>query len=158
MNPVFAERRYLIPFRATLLSQIFTDVLVIGGGVAGMRAALAAAEHSDVIVANKGQIEQSNTYWAQGGIACVLDESDTVEKHVKDTLVAGAGLCDESVVRTNVAGGPDRIRELIHNRAAEADIRSAALEAGMTLMRDDGERLVRERITTAEEVLRVTRD
>lgn len=52
----------------------------------------------------------------------------------------------------------DRIRELIHNRAAEADIRSAALQAGMTLMRDDGERLVRERVTTAEEVLRVTRD
>jgi general secretion pathway protein E len=52
----------------------------------------------------------------------------------------------------------DRIRELIHNRAAEADIRSAALEAGMTLMRDDGQRLVRERITTTEEVLRVTRD
>jgi L-aspartate oxidase len=113
MHSVFSERRYLIPFRATLLSQIFTDVLVIGGGVAGMRAALAAAEHSDVILTSKGQLEQSNTFWAQGGIACVFDHNDSFDAHIKDTLVAGAGLCDEPVVRTNVEQGPARIQELI---------------------------------------------
>ncbi|MEX2213956.1 MAG: L-aspartate oxidase [Phycisphaeraceae bacterium] len=113
MHPVFEERRYLIPFRATLLSQIFTDVLVIGGGVAGMRAALAASEHSDVIITTKGQIEQTNTYWAQGGIACVLDETDSFAQHIRDTLVAGADLCDEPIVRRVVEGGPARIRELI---------------------------------------------
>lgn len=116
MHPVFDERRYLIPFRATLLPQIFTDVLVIGGGVAGMRSALAATGkdgRNDVIIASKGGLEDSNTYWAQGGIAAVLDESDSVDDHVRDTLDAGAGLCDEPMVRRVVEGGPARIRELI---------------------------------------------
>ena len=116
---MFDDRRYLIPFRATLLPQIFTDVLVIGGGVAGMRAAIAAAPGTggtgaDVIVAMKEGVSQSNTYWAQGGIACVLDAAggDTFESHVEDTLVAGAGLCDEPVVRAVVEGGPERLAEL----------------------------------------------
>jgi L-aspartate oxidase len=113
MHPVFEERRYLIPFRATLLAQIFTDVLVIGGGVAGMRAALAAGQHSDVIVAAKGAADQSNTHWAQGGIACVMDADDSFEEHVRDTLVAGADLCDEAIVRTVVRQAPDRVRELV---------------------------------------------
>jgi len=143
MNPVFAERRYLIPFRATLLSQIFTDVLVIGGGVAGMRAALAAAEHSDVIVTTKGQLEQTNTYWAQGGIACVLDESDTVEKHVQDTLTTGAGLCDETVVRTNVAEGPHRVRELIAWGMRFDKARPDSEEGSIALGREGGHSMAR---------------
>ncbi len=107
------DRRYLIPFRATLLPQIFTDVLVIGGGVAGLSAAIAASEHSEVIVATKGEIKDTNTFWAQGGIAVVLDESDSFEEHVQDTLVAGAGLSDEAITRLVVESGPERIRELI---------------------------------------------
>ncbi len=115
MHHLFDERRYLIPFRATLLPQIFTDVLVIGEGVAGLRAALAAAEHSDVIVCSKGTVKQSATFWAQGGIAAVVDDAqgDSLEQHIKDTLVAGADLCDEPIVREVVEQGPPRIRELI---------------------------------------------
>ncbi len=113
MDGVFDERRYLIPFRATLLPQIFTDVLVIGEGVAGQRAALAAAEHSEVIVVAKGELKDSNTYWAQGGIAAVVDEADTFESHVQDTLVAGADLCDPAIVRLVVESAPARVRELI---------------------------------------------
>ncbi len=113
MHHVFDERRYLIPFRATLLPQIFTDVLVIGAGVAGMRAGLAAAEHGEVILCAKGEIKQSATHWAQGGIAAVTEPGDSFDAHVQDTLVAGAGLCDVPVVRTVVENGPARMAELV---------------------------------------------
>ncbi len=119
MHRAFDQRRYLIPFRSALLPQIFADVLVIGGGAAGMRAALAAAEHSDVILACKGELRDSNTYWAQGGVAAVVpeyrrpDEDDSFDQHVADTLTAGAGLCDERVVRSVVEAGPQMMRELV---------------------------------------------
>jgi L-aspartate oxidase len=113
MDRLFDERRYLIPFRSSLLPQIFTDTLVIGAGVAGLRAAVAAAEHGEVIVLTKDDPSLSNTAWAQGGIAAVMDPADTVEAHVADTLEAGAGLCDTEVVRRIVAQGPERIRELL---------------------------------------------
>jgi len=114
MHATFDQRRYLIPFRAVLLPQIFTDVLVVGAGVAGLRAALAASRHSDVIVLAKGKLNQSSTAWAQGGIAAVLDDSaDSFDEHVKNTLDAGAGLCDEQAARRIIEAGPDRIRELI---------------------------------------------
>ena len=63
MQSLFDERRYLIPFRTALLPQIFTDVLVIGAGVAGLRAALAVGEHSEAIVVAKADLKSSNTYW-----------------------------------------------------------------------------------------------
>jgi L-aspartate oxidase len=107
------DRRYLIPFRATLLPQIFTDTLVIGGGVAGLRAAVAAHEHGDVIVAAKGGIKDSNTYWAQGGVSVVIDGADSVDDHVKDTVTAGAGLCDEPTVRHVAQSARARIDELV---------------------------------------------
>ncbi|MBN8598606.1 MAG: L-aspartate oxidase [Planctomycetes bacterium] len=113
MDRLFDQRRYLIPFRSTLLPQIFTDTLVIGAGVAGLRAAVAAAEHGDVIVLSKGDLKSTNTAWAQGGIAAVLTKGDTVESHVQDTLVAGAGLCEEGAVREIVESGPARLRELM---------------------------------------------
>ena len=113
----FSERRYLIPFRATLLPQIFTDVLVVGAGVAGCSAAIAAVKHhrsAEVIMTTKGRLADSNTYWAQGGIAAVLDEvHDDTEQHIADTLTAGAGLCDEPVVRRVIEAGPASIRQLI---------------------------------------------
>ncbi len=120
MHTIFDQRRYLIPFRATLLPQIFTDVLVIGCGVAGMRAALAAAtgkaangHPTDVIITTKGQIKDSNTYWAQGGIATVRSADDTFDEHVQDTLIAGADLCDTPAVRRVVEGAPAQIEQLI---------------------------------------------
>ncbi|MBA4039161.1 MAG: L-aspartate oxidase, partial [Planctomyces sp.] len=106
-------RRYLIPFRSGLLPQIFCDTLVIGSGVAGLRAAIAAAEHGEVIVLCKDEPPHSNTAWAQGGIATVTAHDDTAEAHVRDTLAAGAGLCDEDAARRIVADGPGRIAELI---------------------------------------------
>src|SRR5580704_7198638 len=86
------QRRYLIPFKAARLPQQFTDVLVIGGGVAGLRAAIAAAEEgADVLVLAKETLEQSNTWYAQGGIAAVLQPTDSIESHIQDTLSCGAG-------------------------------------------------------------------
>ncbi len=113
MHGIYDERRYLIPFRSALLPQIFTDVLVIGSGVAGLRAALAAAEHSDVILLSKSKLENSSTAWAQGGIAAVVDAGDSVESHIRNTLDAGAGLCDEAAVRRIVEAGPRLVQELI---------------------------------------------
>ena len=89
------------------------DFLVIGSGVAGLSFALKAAEHGSVAVITKKASAESNTNYAQGGIAAVVDEADSVESHVQDTLDAGAGLCDEEVVRIVVEEGPRRVRELM---------------------------------------------
>ena len=90
----------------------FTFV-VIGSGIAGLSFALQAATQGSVAIVTKGARADSNTAWAQGGIASVTSSEDSFELHVKDTLEAGAGLCDERVVRTIVTDGPARIRELI---------------------------------------------
>jgi L-aspartate oxidase len=113
MDAIFDQRRYLIPFRSTLLPQIFTGTLVIGGGVAGLRAAIAAAAHGEVIILAKAELGLSNTAWAQGGIAAAIADGDSVEAHVRDTLVAGAGLCDVPAVRLVVDQGRERVRELL---------------------------------------------
>src|SRR3954469_12408357 len=108
------QRRYLIPFKVARLPQVVTDVLVIGGGVAGLRAAIAAAEQgAGGLLLTKDTVEQSNTWYAQGGIAAVLQPLDSVEAHIKDTEIVGVGLCDESAVRTVVEEGPRRVLELL---------------------------------------------
>ncbi len=112
MEPLLDTRRYLIPFRGTLLPQIFTRTLVIGGGVAGLRAALAASEHGEVILLCKRGDGDSNTAWAQGGIAAVTNGADSIESHIADTINAGAGFCDEPAVRTLAESGPGSIDEL----------------------------------------------
>src|SRR5437667_3923538 len=89
------------------------DFVVIGSGIAGLTFALKAAKHGSVAVVAKRKGSDTNTARAQGGIACVTSDKDSFELHVRDTLEAGAGLCDEAVVRTIVTEGPDRIRELI---------------------------------------------
>ena len=109
----FDHRRYLIPFRSQLLPHVFTDTLVIGSGVAGMRAALAAADHGEVIMLAKRDLSESATAWAQGGVAAAHAPGDTPVAHLEDTLTAGAGLCDPEAVRALVDEGPAAIDELI---------------------------------------------
>ncbi len=88
------------------------DFVVIGSGIAGLSFALKASRHGSVAVITKRKGADSNTAWAQGGVACVTSSEDSFELHVRDTLEAGAGLCDEAAVRTIVMEGPARIREL----------------------------------------------
>jgi L-aspartate oxidase len=89
------------------------DFLVIGSGIAGLSFALKVAGHGRVAIVTKKNRAESNTNYAQGGIAAVTSKEDSVESHVHDTLVAGAGLCNEVVVRTIIAEGPARVTELI---------------------------------------------
>lgn len=90
-----------------------TDVLILGSGIAGLFLALRLAENARVVVATKKQNFESNTNYAQGGIAAVLGPDDRFALHVKDTLTAGAGLCHADVVRQVVSEGPDRVRDLM---------------------------------------------
>lgn len=90
-----------------------TDVLVIGSGIAGLYSAIKIAEFADVILVTKKDRAESNTNYAQGGIASVLAPDDSFEKHINDTIIAGAGLCSRNSVKILVEEGPDRIKELI---------------------------------------------
>src|SRR3954466_11944622 len=89
------------------------DFLVLGSGIAGLSFALKVAPRGRVAIITKKNRAESNTNYAQGGIAAVTSKEDSFEMHVRDTLEAGAGLCNEKVVRTIVDEGPERIRELI---------------------------------------------
>src|SRR3954471_1010994 len=89
------------------------DFLVLGSGIAGLSFALKAAEKGRVAIVTKKNRAESNTNYAQGGIAAVTSKEDSFELHVRDTLEAGAGLCHEDVVRTIVEAGPERIAELV---------------------------------------------
>src|SRR5512132_3721487 len=89
------------------------DFLVLGSGIAGLTFALNVSAHGRVAIVTKKHRAESNTNYAQGGIAAVTSKEDSFEMHVRDTLEAGAGLCKEEVVRTIVQEGPARIAELI---------------------------------------------
>jgi L-aspartate oxidase len=88
------------------------DVLILGSGIGGLMLALRLAEHARVLVLTKKRADDSNTNWAQGGIAAVFDRADSFARHERDTLTAGAGLCDRDVVRAVVREAPERVREL----------------------------------------------
>src|SRR5579872_1914416 len=90
-----------------------SDFLVIGAGVAGMRAAIELAAAGSVLVVAKDSLRESSSEYAQGGIAVALSDDDEVELHEQDTLFAGDGLCDPTAVRTLVEEGPGAIEELI---------------------------------------------
>ena len=94
------------------------DFLVIGSGLAGMLFALKAAERGRVLLLTKNELGESNSRYAQGGIAAVWDQEDTFAEHVQDTLVAGAGLCRRDAVDFVVENGPRRVQELIDRGVA----------------------------------------
>jgi L-aspartate oxidase len=109
---------------------IRTDFLVIGSGVAGLSFALKAAQLGGVLVITKRDKDESNTKYAQGGIAAVVSQMDSFESHVADTLDAGDGLCNEAVVRMVVENGPPRVQELIDNGARFDRREDGALSLG----------------------------
>jgi L-aspartate oxidase len=113
MNPMPAARRYLTPFAPKTSAHRFTDVLIVGAGIAGLRAALAVAKSLSVLVVTKDRIAESNSSYAQGGIAGAIGPDDRVEDHAADTIAAGAGLCDAAVVELVVREAPKAIQDLI---------------------------------------------
>jgi L-aspartate oxidase len=106
-------QRYLARFALKQTPHIFTDILIIGGGIAGLRAALTIPRDLQVLAITKDRIQLSNSSWAQGGIAAVRSPEDELKNHVQDTLAAGAGLCDPEVVELVVREAPGQIDELI---------------------------------------------
>ncbi|MGA2173066.1 MAG: L-aspartate oxidase [Sedimentisphaerales bacterium] len=107
-------RRYLVDIDSVSTPQQSTDYLVLGAGIAGLRAAIEAAQNGSVTVVTKGTVEDSNTWHAQGGIASVLDKADSFESHIADTLRTGGGLSDEKTVDLVVRQGPQLIRQLLN--------------------------------------------
>jgi L-aspartate oxidase len=108
-----SSSRYLVSFDSRNTFHRFTDVLVVGAGIAGLRAALEIPADLSVLVVTKDRITESNSSYAQGGIAGVLSPEDRFENHVEDTLVAGDGLCDREVVELVVREAPAQIEKLI---------------------------------------------
>jgi L-aspartate oxidase len=105
--------RYLTPFHPKRVPHFFTDILIIGGGLAGLRAALAVDPKFSTLVITKAGVTQSNSAHAQGGIAAVLGPDDTFENHIRDTIEAGGSLCQRTVVEEVVREAPMRVHELI---------------------------------------------
>jgi L-aspartate oxidase len=108
-----SPHRYLVSFGPKQTPHFFTDILVIGAGIAGLRAALEVPPELRVLVVTKDTIGQSNSSYAQGGIAGVLSPEDRFENHIEDTLKAGAGLCDPDIVELVVREAPNQINDLI---------------------------------------------
>jgi L-aspartate oxidase len=114
------------------------DVLIIGSGAAGLSLALRLAEHSSVIVLSKGPVSEGSTFYAQGGIAAVFDETDSIESHVDDTLVAGAGLCDRHAVSFVASNAKPCVQWLIDQGVAFDTHVQANGEPGYHLTREGG--------------------
>ncbi len=160
---IFDERRYLIPFRSQLLPQLFTDTLIVGSGVAGLRAALEAAKHGDVFVLAKESLDNSNSTWAQGGIAAATDASDSTEAHFEDTMRAGVGLCEPAAVRVLVEEGPREIEQLMRwgmrvDRKQDGSV-SLGLEGGHghpRILHSDGDATGRELMRALAAAARAT--
>jgi L-aspartate oxidase len=135
------------------------DYLVIGSGIAGLFFALKAARHGSVLIVTKKNSAESNSNYAQGGIASVTSGEDSFDLHVQDTLRAGAGLCKEDVVRSIVQEGPARIRELIELgiQFTEREIPDRPGERELDLGREGGHskrRILHAQDTTGREIER----
>ena len=111
--PFRCHHRYLIPFSPKRVPHYFTDVLIVGTGISGCRAALELDPAIQGVMLTKGNFSLSNSSHAQGGIAGALDPEDDIRNHANDTIEVGVGLCDEQVVREVVGEAPERIRELV---------------------------------------------
>ena len=105
-------RRYLVHFSSHNIPQIFTDVLVVGSGIAGLSAICGLSGEASVVLVTKGDLREGSTNEAQGGVAAALDPGDTAAQHFDDTVEAGCGLCNEEAVRVVTEEGPERVREL----------------------------------------------
>jgi L-aspartate oxidase len=131
-------RRYLVNIDSNSTHQLFTDCLVIGAGIAGLRAAIEAAQNCNVIIVCKQSLQDSNTWLAQGGVASVLNKTDSFESHIADTLKTGCGINDESVVELVVRQGPELVEQLL-NWGTEFDMEdgliASTLEAGHSCSR-----------------------
>ena len=108
-----ASPRYLTSFHPKRVPHFLADVLILGGGLAGLRAAMAIDPKLSTLVITKGELNQSNSSQAQGGIAGVIDENDRFEDHTSDTLSAGGVLCERDIVDMVIQEAPQRIDELI---------------------------------------------
>lgn len=104
---------YLIDFSLVDMPRVETDVIVIGSGIAGLYTAIQASRQQRVMLISKKSLFESNTRYAQGGIAAVIAEDDSPEYHLQDTLIAGAGLCVEEAVQALVHEGPEGVRQLM---------------------------------------------
>lgn len=113
MSSAIARRRYLTNFEAHRLPHLFTDTLILGSGVAGLRAAIAAGEHCDVVLATKEQAGLSASSWAQGGIAAAWDRDDSHDSHAEDTIRVACGLGEERVIRGVVQQAPQQVEQLL---------------------------------------------
>jgi L-aspartate oxidase len=130
------------------------DFVIIGSGIAGLTFALKAVQHGSVAIITKRKGADSNTAWAQGGIACVMSDEDSFDLHVRDTLEAGAGLCDEVAVRTIITEGPQRIRELV-DLGLQFDLREVSGHREFDLGREGGHskrRILHVRDVTGQEL------
>src|SRR5262245_8225866 len=115
--------RYLVRFGPKQTPHVFTDLLIIGGGIAGLRAALAVPRDLHALVITKDKVQLSNSSWAQGGIAVVRSPEDRFENHIEDTLVAGDGLCRRDVVESVVREAPAQFDDLLRYGAKfDADV------------------------------------
>ena len=107
-------RRFLVPINTAATQQLFTDCLIIGSGVAGLRAAIEAAQNGcEVVLVCKKTFEDSNTWNAQGGIASVIGSDDSFASHIEDTLEIGCGICNKETVEKVVKDGPGLVKELL---------------------------------------------
>ncbi len=123
------DRRYLARFDTRSLGHLYTDCLIVGAGVAGLRAALSASQAGQVLVLVKAHGSDSNTYHAQGGIAAAFDPGDSVASHVADTLKTGCGLCDREVVELVIGDSAHQIRQL-QQWSMPFDTRDGKIDAG----------------------------
>lgn len=127
--------RYVVPFHPKRVPHYFADIVIVGGGLAGLRAAIEIDPSLSAVVVTKDEVRQSNSNYAQGGIAGVLDPKDDFEHHIADTMTAGGKLCNRDVVEMVVREAPERIGELIDwgtqfDKADESDELMLGREGG----------------------------